>query len=76
MAETGFRAKLGDILNSVSWGHIAMDYFGKSPSWLYHKLDAIDGNGSEDGFTDEEKLQLQDALRDLANRIKIVADSL
>lgn len=76
MAKTTFRAKLDDILVCISWGHIAKDYFGKSPSWLYHKFDEIDGNGGKGGFTDAELSTFKGALCDLADRIQKVADSL
>lgn len=76
MAKSTIRAKLDDILVSVSWADIAMDYFGKSPSWLYHKLDEIDGNGGKGGFTEEELLQFKGALCDLADRIRRTADKL
>ena len=66
-----FRSNLNDILVSVSWGQIAMDYFGKDPSWLYHKLEVEDGR--EDCFTEEE---FKGALCDLADRIRRVADSI
>lgn len=32
------KAQLSDILMHVSWGDISREYFGKSGSWLYHKL--------------------------------------
>ena len=70
------KEKLQDILLTVSWREIARGYFGKSSSWLYHKLDGIDGNGGTGGFSEEEKLQLQGALYDLARRIRTSADSL
>ena len=34
-------------------------------SWFYHKLDGIDGNGGEGGFTPEEAEQIRGALMDL-----------
>ena len=43
------KEKLEDILFIVSWREIARGYFGKSSSWLYHKLDGIDGNGGVAG---------------------------
>ncbi len=76
MANLPFRAKLDDILISVSWGDIAMDYFGKSPSWLYHKLDEIDRGDGRGGFTEEELLRFKGALCDLADRIRRTADKL
>ena len=71
-----FKQKLKDILVEVSWGHLSMDYFGKSPSWLYNKLRGIDGNGNPVSLTDEELAQFKGALCDLADRIRRVADSL
>ena len=53
---------------------IAHTYFGKSASWLYHKLDGIDGNGGVGGFTEEEKIMLRDALCEVSNRIRAAAD--
>lgn len=74
--DTKVKQKLEDILLIVSWREIARGYFGKSSSWLYHKLDGIDGNGGVGGFSDEEKFQLQGALYDLSKRIRQCADSL
>ena len=33
------RQKVRDILLAVSWADLGRNYFGKSSSWLYHKLD-------------------------------------
>jgi hypothetical protein len=74
--DASVKAKLEDILFVVSWREIARGYFGKSSSWLYHKLDGIDGNGGVGGFTEEEKQKLQGALYDLSRRIRRTADSL
>lgn len=76
MKSSPFKQKLNDIIVSISWLDIARRYFGKSSSWLYHKLDGIDGNGGEGGFTDAELQQFKGALCDLADRIRRVADSL
>lgn len=70
------KTKMSDILVSISWREIARTYFGKSSSWLYHKLDGIDGNGGAGGFTPEEALQLKSALCDLSDRIRRAADTL
>lgn len=70
------KSKMSDILVAISWREIARTYFGKSSSWLYHKLDGIDGNGGAGGFTTEEALQLKGALCDLSDRIRRVADSI
>ncbi len=73
---TDTKQKLSDILVAVSWRDIARTYFGKSSSWLYHKLDGIDGNGGVGGFTLEERQQLKRALCDLSDRIRRASDSL
>lgn len=68
--------QIGDILTSISWREIAIKYFGKSSSWLYHKMDGIDGNGGVGGFTPSELTQFKDALNDLAARLSTAAAKL
>ena len=70
------KARLSDILVAVSWREIPRTYFGKSSSWLYHKLDGIKGDGSDGGFTVQETQQLKSALNDLASRITDAASKL
>lgn len=71
---TDMKVRLGDILMALSWREIAKNYFGKSSSWLYHKMDGIDGNGGVGGFSDSEAMELKDALIDLSDRIRAAAD--
>ena len=70
------KARLQDILMHVSWGDISREYFGKSGSWLYHKLNGIDGNKKPIDFTMEERYQLKGALIDLSERIRRAADTI
>jgi hypothetical protein len=70
------KARLADILMHVSWGDISREYFGKSGSWLYHKLNGVDGNKKPTDFTIEERYQLKGALIDLADRIRRAAESI
>ena len=70
------KQKLSDIVMAITWREIAHDYFGKSSSWLYHKLDGIDGNGGRGGFTESELDLLKYALNDLSKRIKTAAEKL
>ncbi len=65
---TDMKKKASDILLAISWRELANSYFHKSSSWLYHKMDGIDGNGGKGGFTPEEAEQLRGALVDLSNR--------
>lgn len=73
---TNMRKRVSDISLAISWRELANTYFGKSSSWLYHKLDGIDGNGGRGGFSEEEAAQLRDALLDLSGRIRKVAESI
>ncbi len=68
--------QLKDIALFVTWGKISNEYFGKSSSWLYNKLNGVDGNGGVGELNEEEKLKLKDALYDLADRIKSSADNI
>lgn len=70
------KSRLSDILVAISWREIARTYFGKSSSWLYHKLDGVKGDGSDGGFTQSEIRQLKDSLNDLAQRITNAASKL
>lgn len=73
---TTVKQNLSDILLDISMAKISTRYFEKSRSWLYHKLDGIDGNGKPTDFTAEEKEQLCNALKDLSNRISNSANNL
>lgn len=68
------KKKLQDLLVAISWADLSRTYFGKSNSWLYHKMDGRDGNGKPTDFTPEEAQQLKGALVDLSNRIRKAAD--
>lgn len=70
------KAKLYDLLISISWSDLSHRYFQKSGSWLYHKLDGIDGNKKPTEFTEEEKYKLKGALIDLSDRIRRAADTI
>ena len=76
LTETTVKQQVGDILLDITWSKIASLYFEKSPSWLYHKLDGIDGNGGKSGFSSGEKKQLRNALLDLSERIRIAAENI
>lgn len=73
--DTETKRQLADILLDVTWGRISRRYFGKSSSWIYHKLNEIDGNGGTGGLTEAEREQLRAALRDLADRLRRTADN-
>ncbi|MDY2641018.1 MAG: DUF5053 domain-containing protein [Mediterranea sp.] len=70
------RQKMYDLLVAISWADLARTYFGKSSSWLYHKLDGMDGNGKPTSFSKEEEERLKGALIDLSDRIRRCADQI
>lgn len=70
------KVRLADILMAISWRDLARTYFDKSSSWLYHKMDGINGVGGKGGFTPEECEQLKRALVNLSERIRNAADKL
>jgi len=74
--ESAMKSQLKDILLAISWADLSNTYFGKSNSWLYHKLDGIDGNKKPTEFNEQEKAQLKGALVDLADRIRRAADNI
>ncbi len=76
MSENTVKEKLREILAEVNYGQICLQYFHKSPSWLYNKINRnmVDGKPAE--LTPDEILILKGALCDLSNRIRKVADTL
>lgn len=74
--ETTIKQKLSSILTALSWADLSRNYFGKSNSWLYHKLNGIDGNGKPTQFSEEELQTLKNALLDLSSKLIRTAESL
>ena len=70
------KQSVSDILLDISWAQVSKKYFGKSRSWLNHKINGINSNGVKTEISIEEKEQLKHALKDLAKRIETCADSL
>jgi hypothetical protein len=60
------RDKLGKLADYISFSRIARDYFGKSSSWLYHRLKGTLINGKPARFTEEQKKKLVEAFTDLS----------
>lgn len=70
------KSRVKDISLIVSWREIAHQYFDRSASWLYHKMDGIDGNGGSGGFTEKEAATLRAALLDVSARLRRVAETI
>lgn len=73
MKKPVLRSQLKDIILDISWAKVADRYFDRSPSWIHQKIDAADDS---EGFTPAEREQLKEALNDLADRIRRVADDI
>ena len=60
----------------VSMAYIAKTYFGKSRSWLAHKLNGNTVNGKAAQFSDEELSTLKSALSDMSQKLGSMSVSL
>lgn len=72
-ADEKMRKKLGTIPEAISISYIAKTYFGKSRSWLLQRINGNKVNGKTVCFSQDERMQLQNALHDLGNRLSSVA---
>lgn len=68
--------KREDISKVLKVSYIAERFFGRSRSWLCHKLNNDIVNGKRDGFTPTERKKLKDALDTIAYEIQILSDNL
>ena len=68
--------KLRDILTLVGFGQVCIQYFGKTPSWLYNKINHNLVNGKTADFSWQELDQLRHALLDVSERIRRAAETL
>ena len=60
--------KLGEIKDMVSMAYIAKAYFGKSRSWLAHKMNGNIVNGKTSQFSPDELAILRTALQDMSKK--------
>ena len=65
-----------DIMKVLKATYIAERFFGRSRSWLCHKLNHDIKNGKRDDFTPQERQQLKAALDTIAYEIQILSDNL
>lgn len=68
--------RMGEVTKMVSMAYIAKTYFGKSRSWLAHKLNGNIVNGKASSFTEEERGTLKTALADISSKIGSLGISL
>lgn len=65
-----------DIAKVLKVSYIAERFFGRSRSWLCHKLNNDIVNGKRDGFTIDERKKLKEALDTIAYEIQTLSDNL
>ena len=70
------KQQVNNILLDISWAHLSKKYFGKSRSWLNHKINGVDSNGGQKDFSEDEKQKLKMALIDLSSRILQAANNI
>ena len=63
------RERLSPVLPYLSVSNLAKDYFGKSSSWFYQRLNGNSVHGKICKFTQEELAILDMALKDISRRI-------
>ena len=68
--------KKEEISKVLKVSYIAERFFGRSRSWLCHKLNNDIVNGKREGFTVEELKKLKSALDTIACEIQILSDNL
>lgn len=65
-----------DIMKVLKASYIAERFFGKSRSWICHKLNHDMRNGKRDDFTEDERKKLKEALDTIAFEIQTLSDSM
>lgn len=68
--------QMGEATQMISMAYMARTYFGKSRSWLAHKLNGNIVNGKAASFTDEERATFKRALADMAGKLSSLGVSL
>jgi len=63
------RDSLADVLPFVSVSHLSKQYFGKSASWFYQRMNGNVVHGKPARFSQEEINTLNFALKDIGNKI-------
>jgi hypothetical protein len=67
--EVTLRMQLSEVAQMVSLSYIAKKYFNKTRSWFHQRISGHVVNGKAAKFTDEEIKTLNDALRDIGQKI-------
>ena len=69
------KEQIKEILPVISLSFVAKEYFGKTKEWLYQRINGNIVNGKPAKFTDEEKMTLNLALKDIAEKLMKISVS-
>ena len=67
--ETKIKMQLAEVAKIVSLSYIAKEYFRKTRTWLYQRINGNNVNGKEVRFSHEEINTLNFALQDIGKKI-------
>ncbi len=67
--ETKVKMQLMQVTEIVSLSYIAKNYFHKTRTWLYQKINGNKVNGKEASFTKEEIDTLNYAIQDISKKL-------
>jgi hypothetical protein len=71
--ESEIRLQLMEVREIVSLSYVAKNYFHKTRTWLYQKINGNIKNGKPCSFTDEELNTLNFALKDISQKLGSIA---
>lgn len=74
--EVTMAERMGEATQMLSMAYIARTYFGKSRSWLAHKMHGNMVNGKPAAFTDSERMTMKHALADMSMKLGSLGVSL
>lgn len=63
------REQISDIIPAVSLAYIAKHYFGKTRQWLYQRINGTIVNGKPAKLSPEELEILEDAFKDIGEKL-------
>ena len=66
---TKVKMQLMEVTEIVSLSYIAKNYFHKTRTWLYQKINGNKVNGKEASFTKEEITTLNYAIQDISKKL-------
>lgn len=69
LEERTVKMQMQEVSEMISLSYLAKHYFNKSRSWLYQRLNGNTVNGKPARFTEEELTTLNNALKDISEKL-------